>query len=184
MFSLADTVSPFHCAPGDWLTFCSINPFDFWVREPRRTLEPGEKEKSEELCSHLLFASGQWFNSSYISTNTQLLLGSPSPMAPAVLGFITLLPPLVLPGCEAVGRSSQLGCKTVPLPIGSLNPAHASMNKLFIKQPLLTPLSLFSAETDCYSTCRYHMVRKTGEYFGGKHLYLMFWELQWIQSKT
>ena len=57
------------------------------------------------------------------------------------------------------------------------NPAHSSMNRLFIKQPLLTPLSLFSAETDCYDTCRYHVVRKTGEYLGDKHMYLMFLEL-------
>ena len=112
MSSILDTVSSFCCAPGDWLTFCSITALDIWVREPSRTLETGE-EKFEDLCSHFLFPS----------TNTQLLWGSPSPIAPVLLGFVTFLPSLVLPGFEGVVTSSQLGMETILLPFGSLNPA-------------------------------------------------------------
>ena len=102
----------FLLSPGDWLTFCSITALDIWVREPSRTLEP-EEEKSEDSCSHRLFPS----------TDTQLLLCSPSPVAPVLLGFVTFLPFLVLPGFEGVVTGSQLGMKTVLLPVGSLNPA-------------------------------------------------------------
>lgn len=56
MSSILDTVSSFCCSPGDWLTFCSITALDIWVREPSRTLEPGE-EKFEDLCSRFLFPS-------------------------------------------------------------------------------------------------------------------------------
>ena len=116
MSSILDTVSSFCCAPGDWLAFCSITTLDVWVKEPSRTLEPGEE--AEDLCSHRLFPS----------TDTQLLLCSPSLMASVLLGFITFLPSLVLPGFEGVVTSSQLGVKTVLLPFGSLNPVQPTKN--------------------------------------------------------
>ena len=114
----------FLLSPGDWLTFCSITALDIWVREPSRTLEPGE-EKSEDSCSHRLFPS----------TDTQLLLCSPSPVAPVLLGFVTFLPSLVLPGFEGVVTSSQLGMKTVLLTVGSLNPAQPT--EILLSRPTL-----------------------------------------------
>ena len=127
MSSILDTVSSFCCAPGDWLTFCSITTLDVWVREPSRTLEPGEE--AEDLCSHRLFPS----------TDTQLLLCSASPMASVLLGFVTFLLSLVLPGFEGVVTSSQLGVKTVLLPFGSLNPVQPTKTLLSHVQLFATP---------------------------------------------
>ena len=71
-------------------------------RGPGGILEAGEEEMSEGLSSHLLACSGRCLENNYVSTNTRFLPGSPSPTAPAVLGSLTLLPPLVSPGLETV----------------------------------------------------------------------------------
>ena len=65
-------------------------------------------------------------------------------MTPALLGSVTLLLPLDLP--RPRGRA-QLESRLRLCLVGSLSPAHTSINKPSIKYPLLSPLSPPRAET-------------------------------------